>query len=227
MSGTPSNNAVSVAFGAAAGATVRFERIELEDLKVTAANGATFVINGSGGDFSNVVFGWDAANSKTTVTTNGDPGEARQLHFLVRPPSGPPMAAAPYFAMPGAGGSMYGAALGGGYVSLLDQGGGKIKAVLTLNPALSGSSFSLLVGHADKKDPHEGLPNDVATVTWSAAHITAFFDVRPAGISVEASAAPAGDDKPAVSEFPVDPGDSFVDVDFAGVRAVCSEGISA
>jgi hypothetical protein len=215
--GQPSNGAVTLALNSAQGATVRLQRIVINDLRVTASEGTTFGLQGRGsaGSLSRVLYDWNAEERKTAVVPNGSGGN-KQLHLLVRPVSGPPAAVAPHFAMPGAGSHLYGPALGGASVSLFDVGG-KINAVLELNPALDGNRFSIMVGHADKSSPTDGLPNEVQAAPWSAASVDGFFDVRPASISVKASAETAGPDTPVVAEFPTDPGNSPIDVDFAGV----------
>jgi hypothetical protein len=215
--GQPSNGTVTVSLNSAQGATVRLQRIEINDLTVTASEGNTFGFQGSGsaGTLSRVLYDWNVEEGKTVVVPNGS-GGTKQLHILVRPVSGPPAAAAPHFAMPGAGSNMYGPALGGASVSLTNVGG-KIRAVLELNPALDGNRFSVMVGHADKSSPTDGLPNEMQAAPWSAATVAGFFDVRPASVSIKASAAAAGPDTPVVAEFPTDPGDSPIDVDFAGV----------
>jgi hypothetical protein len=217
VSGQPSNGSVTVSLNSAQGATVRLQRIEINDLRVTAASGNTFGFQGSGasGTLSSVLYDWNADEGKTVVVPNGS-GGTKQLHILVRPVSGPPAAAAPHFAMPGAGSNLYGPALGGASVSL-SNAGGKIRAVLELNPPLDGNRFSVMVGHADKSSPNEGLPNEMQAAPWSAATVAGIFDVRPASVSIKASATAAGTDTPVVAEFPSDPGDSPIDVDFAGV----------
>ena len=148
VGGQPSNGTVTVSLNSAQGATVRLQRIEIIDLKVTASEGNTFGLQGSGGGgtLSRVLYDWNAGEGKTVVVPDGA-GGTKQLHLLVRPVSGPPAAAAPHFAMPGAGSNLYGPALGGAAVSLSNVGG-KIRAVLELNPALDGNRFSLMVGHA-------------------------------------------------------------------------------
>ena len=224
VGGNPSGGAVTLALDSAAGATVRLLRIEIDDLRVTAAAGAPFVLAGGGGagSLSHVVYERDA-DGETKAHPNGTPGVGivQHLHLLVRTPSGsgfgPPAAAAPHFAMPGAGAALYGPALGGVSFSLFDAGSGKIRAVLRLLPPLAGSRFSLLIGHAAKPSAHEGLPNEVAAVTWSAQSVVGVFDVRPARVTVKGAAAAAGADQPVVAEFPSDPGDAPVAVDFSGV----------
>jgi hypothetical protein len=223
VAGQPSNGAVTLNLGSPQGATVRLERIEINDLRITASATETFVIQGSGaaGTRANVVYGWNATEGKTTITPNGDPGTSWQVHFLVRPAAGgafgPPAAAAPHFAMPGEGGGMYGPALGGASASLLEDVSGKIKAVLRLDPPLDGNRFSLLLGHTRQVAANGGLPNEVVAAAWSAANVVGVFDIRPASVRVKATAVAAGEETPVVAEFPSDPGATPVAVDFAGV----------
>lgn len=220
VSGQPANGAVPLTYAGAAEAIPRLKRIEITDLRINASPAADFVLLAQNG-LAKVLYAWNAASSRTTITPNGPAGAAKQVHLLLRPASGngfgPPAASAPAFAMPGAGGGMYGPALGGATLSLLNDDAGKINAVLTLTPALSGNRFSLLLGQANPADGAAALPNDVTAISWSAASINAVFDIRPANILIRASAANAGNDQPVVAQFPADPGGIPVAVDFAPV----------
>jgi hypothetical protein len=220
VAGTPSNGEVAISLSGPSAAAARLERIEIEDLRITSTSTDFLVVQGTSGGLSTVLYGWDSENSTIAVIPDGNDPLAKHVHVLLRPAAGnsfgPPAAAAPHFAMPGAGAGLYGPALGGAWVRLTEEPGG-IKAVLYLNPKLAGARFALLLGHAGQPTADAGLPNEVSPVGWSAANVKAIFDVRPSSIEVRASVEAAGPEQPVVAEFPSDPGERPVNVDFAGV----------
>ena len=123
VGGSPANGQVVVSLTGPSASAASLESIEITDLVVTASASETFVLErNTGTGLIRVVYGWDADESISTVVPDGDPGASKHLHILVRPASnggfGPPMAAAPHFAMPGAGGGLYGPALGGAALQL-------------------------------------------------------------------------------------------------------------
>lgn len=220
-----SADGLSVAYNAPAGAPANLLRIEIQDLSIPAGEIATCVVKGSGasGSESHVVYRWDAEENQTAAEFGGDIGDADYLHFLVRPEVnggfGPPLAAAPYFAMPGKGGAMYGPALGGASLALYHDDTGAVRAVLHFPAPLASGSFKLMIGRASEgsKSEHGGLPNDVEGIAWSAESVIATYDVRPAGVTVAANVIDAPADEPVVARFDTDPGSTPVHVDFAPV----------
>jgi hypothetical protein len=206
-----------------AGSPVSLIRIEIEDLKLPASASKTYVVagNGANGSVNRVEYRFDSDNNRVNAEVNGSTGGAEYVHFLVRPKSngsfGPPMAAAPYFDMPGQGGGMYGPALGGAALSVFNNGG-KIKAVLILSPSIPVAALKLMIGASSESSSniHGGLPNEVVGISWSANSVTAKYDVRPKGVSITASV-PNSADEPIVSRFDTDPGNTPLNIDFAPV----------
>ena len=220
-----SADGLSVAYSAPANAPANLLRIEIQGLSIPASESATYVVKGGGtsGSDSHVVYRWDAEEEKTAAEVGGDIGDADYLHFLIRPAVngnfGPPMAAVPYFAMPGKGGAMYGPALGGASLALYHDDSGVVRAVLRFPAPLASGSFKLLIGKASEgsKSEHGGLPNDVEGIAWSAENVIAYYDVRPAGVTVTANVIGGSSDEPVVARFDTDPGGTPVHVDFAPV----------
>lgn len=214
---------LSVVYSAPAGAPANLLRVEIQGLWIPASESATYVIKGGGGSDSHVVYRWDAEGAQTAAAVGGDIGDADYLHFLVRPEVngnfGPPMAAVPYFAMPGKGGAMYGPALGGANLALYHDDSGAVRAVLRFPAPPASGSFKLLIGKAAEgsKSEHGGLPNDVEGVAWSAQSVIAVYDVRPAGVTVTANVIGGPSGEPVVARFDTDPGGTPVHVDFAPV----------
>lgn len=207
-----------------ASAPVALTRIEILDLQIAATSTESFVIQGAGagGNTTRVVYRWDAENNRVTTTVNGSTSGADFVHFLVRPAAnggfGPPMAAAPHFEMPGAGKAMYGPALGGALLAVLPDNEGKIRAVLQFNPPLPVRTFQLLLGISatDSNRRHGGLPNEVEGIDWSAQTVMAKYELRPAGVTINATVA-NGAGEALVARFDTDPGAQPVDIDFAPV----------
>jgi|GEM_PF-3035101 len=202
-------------------APVRLTRIELENLKLHAG-GVPYALRGDPrtGTDRTIVFRQD--DGKRVTVINGDTAGAQFAHVLLRPANpggyGPPLAAVPYFEMPGNGGDLYGPALGGATLTLTHSPTDPptVKAVVTLTSPLPMASFQLLIGSAEKTNPHEGLPNEVVGIGWSADTVTAIYDVRPAGVTVRATVE-NGTDHPVVAQFDTDPGNAPVSIDFAPV----------
>lgn len=207
------NGAVSLSYPAAAGAAVRLERIEIEDLSVAATGAQRWVLPGTGAGVSRVVF------HDGEQQVGGATGGGKFLHFLVQPAGGggfgPPAAAVPRFNMPGSGGSLYGPALGGATLEIFEQGS-RLRAVIRFSPPLATASCRLMLARDDDaSSAHGGLPNNVTAVDWSAQAVRAVVDVRPAGVSVTADAGTG--EEPLVARFDSDPGERPVAVDFAPV----------
>jgi len=204
-------------------APVSLIRIEIEDLMLPASASTSYVLAGdsTAGSVNRVVYEYDSDNNRVNAVVNGATSGSDYVHLLVRPNSngsfGPPMAAAPYFEMPGQGRDMYGPALGGASLSVFNVGG-KIKAVLMLTAPIPVASFKLIIGVSSENSGsvHGGLPNDVGGISWSASAVTATYDVRPGGVSITASV-PNDQNEPVVSRFDTDPGNTPVNVDFAPV----------
>jgi hypothetical protein len=221
VAGSPSNGEVAFALSGPSAAAAQLEQIEVEELRINASPTESFVLAGTSGGISHVVYRASADGSRTETLPGGDASGAKHVHLLVRGASngglGPPMAAAPHFAMPGSGGALYGPALGSAALTLTDEGSSRIKALLRLTPPLTGSRFSLLIGHTGQTSANAGLPNEVTPSGWSAANVKGVFDARPTNITINARADAAGSERPVVAEFPTDPGARPAEVDFSGV----------
>ena len=203
----------------------RLTQIEVQDLRLDADAANSYVLDALtdfGGSDRQVVYAWDAGQNRSVAHVNGSTGNAHFVHFLVRPKVGgafgPPMAAVPYFEMPGAGKAMYGPALGGAVLSLYHDGDNKIRALLKFNPPLQTGTVKLLLGKTSsaRDGPHAGLPNEIQGVNWRAATVVASYDIRPAGVSVN-STVPDDPNEPVVARFDTDPGDAPVNIEFASV----------
>ena len=215
--------------GIAPGQAVFLSRVRIEGLQVTPEGATAAALAGSGG----TVY-WRQAEAGVVSQTSSPGGSIQHLHVLVRPGTsggaGPPIAAAPHFAMPGEGSSLYGPALGAAVMSVTRRSDGKVDVSLTLSPAQAMTAVTVMVGTAAPTGTaiptHDGLPTDMRGASWSADTVEAEFDTRPAGITVTAS---AGAMDPAsgalVVQFDTDPGGSLREVDFApAARAVLDEG---
>lgn len=153
------------------------------------------------------------------------PAGAFHLHVLIRPVSGggspgPPMAAAPFFAMPGSGGGMYGPALGGASVLVQSDIGGEAKVVITCAPPLTCNGCAVVICTTNALTPNEGFPTEAAGIGWSATRVTASFDQRPDGATIKLCS-PAETKGALVASFESDPGDKPSSVSFVPVaRAI-------
>ena len=219
--GSPSGGTVAITLGGvAAGQTVSLTGISLLGLTVEPPAGTTYALKGSGGSVY-----WTLDGSDVVSSTSNPGGTIEHLHILVQPgtggSAGPPIVAAPHFNMPGAGGGLYGPALGGAVLSVTHKGSGRADAVLTLSPPQPMSACTVLVGTAGENGAHKGLPTDVAAVTWSATAAEARFDTRAQGITVTTHAgATAPEDGALVTTFESDPGALLRTVDFAPAARV-------
>lgn len=223
----PSGGAVTVSLtGAAAGQAVALQLLAVTGLVVPPSGATNYALRG---DNQTVYWTVDAGSGDVVSQTSAPTGTIHHLHVLIRPrvggANGPPSAAVPAFAMPGAGSSLYGPALGGASLNVQRRSGGRIDLAIDLAPAQPMSACQVFIGTAAKGSPHEGLPNEVAAVTWTADSIEGTFDLRPAGITITAH---AGSMDPAdgalVAQFDTDPGAAPLDVDFAPVcRALLTD----
>ncbi|MEX2262661.1 MAG: hypothetical protein WD696_11960 [Bryobacteraceae bacterium] len=222
VAGSPANGEVVIALSGPSAAASSLESVEIENLRVEATEAESFVLERNAGfGLLRVWYEWDVDESESIVVLDGGAGTAKHLHLLVRAGSGggfgPPAAAAPHFAMPGAGSGLYGPALGGAALQVTQEGDDKVNAICRFHPPIPGNRFAILIGHANQMAANAGLPNEVAAVNWSAANVRGVFDVRAQSVSVKATAGEAAPEQPVVAEFPSDPGGKFVAVDFAGV----------
>lgn len=146
----------------------------------------------------------DVASNKM-VADRAAPANSIFAHFMIRTPTGPPIAAAPEFAMPGAGGRHYGPALGGVSMQTGAIAGDGLPVTLAVSPPLAGRTFDLAMGSIadDKgKTPIGGLPTDAGDFgAWEATQVRATFRTRPEDVEVAlvgpGTAAPA-----VVASFP-------------------------
>jgi hypothetical protein len=104
--------------------------------------------------------------------------------------AGPPVAAAPEFAMPGGGRMGYGPALGGAFLDLGAPAGGSLPVTTSFSPPLAGRSFRLSFGVAGAgTTATSGLPNEAAPfVGWQASEVVAVFRTRPEDVEFSLTA---------------------------------------
>lgn len=184
-----------------AGAPVSLLRIEIDGFSAgTEPIARTLAAPG-------VTLFWPAGGA--TATIDPLPG-AQALHLLASPSSGPPFLAAPAFRMPGAGGALYGDALGGCDLTVTRAADGTVRLVLTPDsraPPLN--AVRLTVVRLAPDAPR--LPNEGAPVPWRARSIHAVWRLHPAALKVEAVAAGRA---VLVAELPGDPVRRMIDFDF-------------
>lgn len=228
--GSPSGGSIGIALtGVAQGQRVSLTGIAISRLTLTPPDGIVYALSGSGG----AVF-WYIDDGDLVSSTSSPGGTVQQVHVLIRPgtgaSAGPPIAAVPHFNMPGAGGALYGPALGGATLQVTRRSDGTADATITLSPAQPMTGCTMLIGTAAEGNaaigPHAGLPTEVTAVTWAAASAEGRFDTRAQDISVTAH---AGATDPAagalVTNFDTDPGASLRTVDFApAARAALQTG---
>lgn len=185
----------------AAGAPVTLLRIEIEGFSAGTEDVAR-TLSAPG-----LVLSWAAGSA--TAGQGGMPG-AHALHLLVSPASGPPFLGVPAFPMPGAGGALYGNALGGCALAASRAGNGTVRLVLTPQGAPPLAALKLTVVRLAPEAPR--LPNEGTPVPWRASAIRAVWQVHPAALTVEAIGAGRA---VKVAEMPGDPGRRFMAFDFA------------
>lgn len=185
-----------------AGAPVLLRRIEIDGFSAgNVAVARTLFAPG-------LTLSW--ASGSSTATTGTLPG-AEVLHLLASPASGPPFLAAPAFRMPGAGGELYGDALGGCALSATRAPDGTVRLVLTPDgnvPPLTAVTLSVVRLASDLPQ----LPNEGRTVPWRAQSIRAVWRLHPAALKVEATGAGKA---VTVAEMPGDVRRSSIGFDFA------------
>ncbi|MCC6717393.1 MAG: hypothetical protein IT555_05875 [Acetobacteraceae bacterium] len=138
---------------------------------------------------------------------------AQALHLLVSAASGPPFLGVPHFPMPGAGGALYGNALGGCSLSATRASNGAVRLVLTPQGAAPPlAAVKLTVVRLAPDAPR--LPNEGAPVPWRATAIRAVWQLHPAALKVEAALA-GGGRAVMVAEMPGDPVRRVNGFDFA------------
>ncbi len=187
-----------------AGAPVSLLRIEIEGFSAgTVGVARTLAAPG-------LVLSWPAGSG--TAEVGALPG-AEALHLLVSPASGPPFLGAPSFPMPGAGGSLYGDALGGAVLTA-SRAGGAVRLILTPQGAPPLASVKLTVV---RLAPGTNLPNEGTPVAWTATAIRAVWQLHPASLKVEAAVnSPGGVGRAVtVAEMPGDPARRSIGFDFA------------
>lgn len=134
---------------------------------------------------------------------DGFPDDCKPLRLLARLPKGtgfgPPIAAAPAFAMPGDPGKLYGDALAGAKLklSLID---GRVDALLTFDPPLESRKVELRIAVLPDAD---ALPNQAAPISWRADKIDATWATGLRGLEIAASVPGLPELDPApVASFP-------------------------
>ncbi|MBR0674074.1 hypothetical protein [Neoroseomonas soli] len=185
-----------------AGAPVSLLRVEIEGFSAGNVGVARTLLA------PGLTLSWAAGSS--TATPGALPG-AEALHLLASPESGPPFLAAPAFPMPGAGGALYGDALGGCALSATRAADGTVRLVLTPDggtPPLAAVNLTVVRLAADAPR----LPNEGQPVPWRAQSIRAVWRLHPAALKVEAIGAGKA---VTVAEMPGDPGRSSIGFDFA------------
>lgn len=182
------------------GAPVSLLRIEIEGFSA-GSEAVPRTLSAPG-----AVLSW--APGSSTATAGALPA-AEALHLLVSPASGPPFLGAPAFPMPGAGGALYGDALGGTALSAT-QTGGVVRLVLTPRGAPPLNTVKLTVVRLAPDAPR--LPNEGTPVPWRATAIRAVWQMHPASLKVEATGAGKA---VTVAEMPGDPARRFASFDFA------------
>jgi hypothetical protein len=202
-------------------------QIEITELRVTPPIGQSYIIKADKAGSPQSAIAWRYKKDGATVETvvGIQPPGAFHLHILILPvigsaPPGPPMAAAPFFAMPGSGAAMYGPALGGAQAFIRSGKDGTNKIIISCLPPLACEGCNVVVATTNALTPNEGLPNEAAGVAWSATLVTALFDLRPGGASVELCSSADPDGAP-VASFETDPGEKPSRISFAPVaRAI-------
>lgn len=200
----PSGSGTSATLGFTppfAGAPVSLLRIEIEGFSAgSEAVARSLAAPG-------LTLSWAAGSAAATQGTL--PG-AQALHLLVSPASGPPFLGAPAFPMPGAGGGLYGNALGGCALSASRAANGAVRLVLTPQGAPPLAALKLTVVRLAPEAPR--LPNEGTPVPWRATAIRAVWQLHPAGLTIEATGAGRA---VKVAEMPGDPARRFAPFDFA------------
>jgi len=191
-----------------AGAPVGLLRIEIEGFSAgTEPVGRTLAAPG-------LTLSWDAGSA--TASPGALPG-AEALHLLVSPASGPPFLGTPAFPMPGAGGALYGNALGGCSLSGTQAANGTVRLVLTPHgtPPPPLAQVRLTIVRLAVGAPR--LPNEGTPVPWRASSIRAVWQLHPSALKVEAALTNPGGAVRAVTvaEMPGDPSRQSVGFDFA------------
>ena len=185
----------------AAGAPVTLLRIEIEGFSA-GTEGVARTLSAPG-----MVLSWAAGSA---AASPGALPAAHALHLLVSPASGPPFLGVPAFPMPGAGGALYGNALGGCALAASRAGNGAVRLVLTPQGAPPLAALKLTVVRLAPEAPR--LPNEGTPVPWRATAIRAVWQVHPAALTVEATGAGRA---VKVAEMPGDPARRFMPFDFA------------
>lgn len=150
--------------------------------------------------------GWALAGANQSVHWRGAdapalgyPGDCKPLRVLARLKQGgqfgPPIAAAPAFAMPGNPGGLYGAALAGATLKL-SIAQGKVFAVLTFDPPLEARAIDLRIAVLPAAD---ALPNEANPIRWHADSLAATWATKLRGLEVDARVP----SMPALSPAPV------------------------
>lgn len=185
-----------------AGAPVSLLRIEIEGFSAgNVAVARTLLAPG-------LTLSWAAGSS---IAIAGALPNAEALHLLASPASGPPFLAAPPFPMPGAGGALYGDALGGCSLAATQAANGAVRLVLTPDGAAPPlAAVKLTVVRLAPDAPR--LPNEGQPVPWRAQSIRAVWRMHPAVLKVEATGAGKA---VTVAEMPGDPGRPSIGFDFA------------
>ncbi|WP_428264584.1 hypothetical protein [Haliangium sp.] len=159
-------------------------QVVLHDLRPQVSGSDVLVVSGTDGYTT-----WELQDGELVASHQGSApgGGAKYLHAVLQAPSGngfgPPMVAAPYFAMPGNQAGLYGPALGGMSARSTIYEDGRVDVTLTLSPPVPVSAFRVTLGIGGDS-AHAGLPNEMAPNGWSAAEVTGHWQRRPSGLTV-------------------------------------------
>jgi hypothetical protein len=201
-------------------------RIEIINPMITPPAGQAYILAADAPGTPRSSVSWAFGDDSSTVNRSLDTaiGGAQQLHVLIRPmqgsAAGPPMAAAPYFAMPGNGSSMYGPALGAARLSITSAGAGSVKVTVLCEPPVSCNGCMLVIATNNATSANEGLPNESQGLAWTADNVSAVFDCRPGGMSIQLCS-PADSSGALLASFDADPGNTPHEVSYAPVaRAI-------
>jgi hypothetical protein len=186
VSGSPGSGRVDLRLQQPAGTSGALSRVEFKGFRLSESGKVL------GNSASHVAFR-DAGGETTAGPVPTGVGNVF-LHVLAQPlegnSAGPPVAAAPEFAMPGGGRMGYGPALGGAFLDLGAPTGGSLPVTASFSPLLAGRNFRLSLGVAGTgTTATSGLPNEaVPFAGWQASEVIAVFRTRPEDVEFSLTA---------------------------------------
>lgn len=174
-------------------------QLRLEGFSLTPPAARAMALTADGGSTSG--WQWQLEDAKTVFRRRSD---GRQVHVLVRvgvagAVLGPPVVAAPGYAMPGSGGRMYGPVLAGATLRLDDPAPGAAR--IDLDPPVPAATAQIVVGHNDKTARTEGLPHELDALPWTASAVHGVWTSRPSDVELQASSSSSSERVP-VASFP-------------------------